>query len=40
LLGWGRHAKVLEPRSLRTRLVAEAQAVADQYESSPTLLDG
>lgn len=40
LLGWGRYAKVLEPRALRTRLATEAQAVADQYESSPTLLDG
>ena len=27
LLGWGRHVRVLEPESLRRRLVAEAEAV-------------
>ncbi|WP_103028650.1 helix-turn-helix transcriptional regulator [Salinibacter altiplanensis] len=39
LLSWGRHARVLEPRALQERLAAEAHAVADQYESVPTLLD-
>jgi Predicted transcriptional regulator len=39
LLSWGAHAHVLEPRALRERLAAEARAVADQYESVPTLLD-
>ena len=39
LLSWGSHVQVLEPRALRTRIAAEARAVADQYESVPTLLD-
>jgi predicted DNA-binding transcriptional regulator YafY len=39
LLSWGAHARVLEPRALRERMAAEAHAVADQYESTPTLLD-
>ncbi|MCS3635469.1 putative DNA-binding transcriptional regulator YafY [Salinibacter ruber] len=39
LLSWGRHAQVLEPRALRERMATEARAVADQYESAPTLLD-
>ena len=39
LLSWGAHAQILEPRALRKRVAAEAQAVADQYESVPTLLD-
>lgn len=39
LLSWGTHVQVLEPRGLRERLATEAQAVADQYESLPTLLD-
>jgi len=39
LLSWGAHAQVLEPRALRERIAAEAHAVADQYESVPTLLD-
>lgn len=39
LLSWGAHVQVLEPRALRERVAAEAQAVADQYESVPTLID-
>jgi predicted DNA-binding transcriptional regulator YafY len=39
LLGYGAHVQVLEPRALRERIAAEAQAVADQYEAVPTLLD-
>ncbi len=39
LLSWGAHTRVLEPRALREQLAAEARAVADQYESIPTLLD-
>ena len=39
LLSWGTHAQVLEPRALRERIAAEAYAVADQYESPPTLFD-
>jgi predicted DNA-binding transcriptional regulator YafY len=39
LLSWGAYAQVLDPRALRERIAAEAQAVADQYESVPTLLD-
>lgn len=31
LLGWGRQARVLEPRSLRLRLAAEARAMLAQY---------
>ena len=38
LLSWGAHAHILEPRALRERVAAEARAVADQYESAPTLL--
>ncbi len=42
LLGWGRQARVLEPRSLRQRLAAEAAAVLAHYrddilEEVPTL---
>jgi predicted DNA-binding transcriptional regulator YafY len=39
VLSWGSHAQVLKPRALRERVAAEAQAVTDQYESMPTLLD-
>lgn len=39
LLSWGAHAQVLAPRALRERVASEAQSVADQYESVPTLLD-
>ena len=39
LLSWGAYAHILEPRALRERVAAEARAVADQYESAPTLLD-
>lgn len=39
LLSWGAYVRVLEPRALRERLAAEARAIADQYESIPTLLD-
>jgi predicted DNA-binding transcriptional regulator YafY len=39
LLGWGRHVYVLEPRSLREQIAAEARAAAEQYQSAPTLLD-
>lgn len=39
LLSWGRHVKVLEPRTLRERVAAQARAIADQYESAPSLLD-
>jgi len=39
LLSWGRHVQVLAPRALRQRLADEARAVADQYESAPSLLD-
>lgn len=39
LLSWGAHVQVFEPRALRERLATEARAVADQYESAPTLLD-
>ena len=38
LLSWGAYAHILEPRALRERVAAEARAVADQYESAPTLL--
>jgi len=34
LLRWGSHAHVLEPDSLRQRLIKEAQALLDQYKSS------
>lgn len=36
LLGWGRHARVLEPESLCRRLAEEARAIADLYAESPT----
>lgn len=39
LLSWGSHVHVLEPSSLRERVAAEAQSVADQYEAGLTLLD-
>jgi predicted DNA-binding transcriptional regulator YafY len=39
LLSWGRHVRVVEPRSLRNRLATEARAVAEQYHDAPTLLD-
>lgn len=39
LLSWGRHVRVLEPRALRQRLAAEAQAVTQQYHDAPTLVD-
>jgi predicted DNA-binding transcriptional regulator YafY len=39
VLSWGAHAQVLKPRALRERVAAEAQAVTDQYESMPSLLD-
>jgi len=39
LLSWGRHVQVLEPRTLRRRLAAEAQAVSRQYRDAPSLLD-
>lgn len=39
LLSWGRYVRVLEPRSLRQRLAAEARAVAKQYQDVPTLLN-
>jgi len=39
LLGWGRHVRVLEPRALRERLANEAQAMLNQYQSAPSLLD-
>jgi len=39
ILSWGAHAQVLSPRGFRERIAAEAQAVADQYDSVPTLLD-
>jgi predicted DNA-binding transcriptional regulator YafY len=31
LLSWGRHAHILEPESLRTRLKEEAQAILENY---------
>ncbi len=34
LLGWGAHVRVLEPASLRDRLIAEAQRLIDRYKSS------
>lgn len=33
LLSWGRHAQVLEPPTLRQRLIEEAQAVLESYKS-------
>ncbi len=32
LLGWGRHARVLEPETLRERLIAEANAILCSYQ--------
>jgi predicted DNA-binding transcriptional regulator YafY len=34
LLGWGAHVRVLEPESLRQRLVNEAQALLSKYQTS------
>ncbi len=36
LLSWGRHARVLEPESLRTMLAAEALAMARNYQAEPS----
>ena len=33
LLGWGSHVRVLEPASLRARILAEAQAILDKHET-------
>lgn len=38
LLGWGAHARVLSPASLKHRLAAEAAAIADRYKDEPALL--
>ncbi len=38
LLGWGAHARVLAPASLRRRLAAEAEKIAAQYRAEPMLL--
>ncbi len=38
LLGWGAHARVLAPASLRRRLAAEAEKIAAQYREEPMLL--
>lgn len=38
LLGWGAHARVLSPESLKRRLAAEAAAIADRYKGEPALL--
>lgn len=38
LLGWGSKARVLEPESLRERLVAEAEAVLARYRKLANLL--
>ena len=38
LLGWGAHAYVLAPPSLRRRLAREARAIADRYRDEPSLL--
>ena len=38
LLGWGAHARVLSPASLKRRLAAEGAAIADRYRAEPTLL--
>lgn len=38
LLGWGAHACVLEPDSLRRRLAGEAEKIAAQYQSDLLLL--
>ncbi len=33
LLGWGAHVRVLEPDSLRQRLIAEARSILSKYET-------
>ncbi|MEO8395575.1 MAG: YafY family protein [Chloroflexota bacterium] len=33
LLGWGAHVRVIEPLTLRDRLIAEAQRMIDRYKS-------
>ena len=38
LLGWGAHARVLSPASLKRRLAAEAAAIAERYRGEPALL--
>lgn len=38
LLGWGAHARVLEPASLRHRLATEAERIAAQYHADLLLL--
>lgn len=38
LLGWGAHARVLAPASLRRRLAAEAKKIAGQYREETMLL--
>ena len=38
LLGWGAHARVLEPTSLRHRVAAEAERMVAQYRDELTLL--
>lgn len=38
LLGWGRHAQVVEPDSLRQRLLAEAEAMREAYSIGPPTL--
>ncbi len=38
LLSWGSHAHVLEPPSLQHRLAQEAEAMAQRYQTAPTLL--
>ena len=40
LLGFGRHAVVLEPAQLREELIAEAQSLLRQYESGALELAG
>ena len=35
LLGWGRHARVLEPESLRRRIAEEAEALLSLYTARP-----
>lgn len=37
LLGWGAHARVLTPATLRTRLAQEAERIAAQYVSDPVI---
>ena len=34
LLGWGSHVCVLEPESLRQRLIAEAEALVQRYQKA------